>query len=73
MPATTNPAADKRKFFPQHGRTNPPDYLKSVTDDVQQHSPIQSEAQAEGWLTGRPQAFCDTTGQRIAEQYFTGL
>ena len=42
-----------------------PDYLKSVTDDVGQHPPIQSEAQAEGWLTGRPQAFCDTTDKEL--------
>jgi SpoIID/LytB domain protein len=37
-----------------------PDYLKSVTDDVGQHPPIQSEAQAQKWLTGRPRAFCNT-------------
>ena len=42
-----------------------PNYLKSVTDDVGQHPPIQSEAQAEGWLTGRPQAFCDTTDKEL--------
>ena len=42
-----------------------PEYLKSVTDDVGQHPPIQSEAQAEGWLTGRPQAFCDTTDKEL--------
>jgi stage II sporulation protein D len=42
-----------------------PDYLKSVTDDIGQHPPIQSEAQAESWLTGRPQAFCDTTDKEL--------
>lgn len=42
-----------------------PDYLKSVTDDVEQHSPIQSEAQAKGWLTGRPQAYCNTTDKEL--------
>ena len=38
-----------------------PDYLKSVTDSIQQHPPIASEAEAEEWLSGRPQAYCDTT------------
>jgi peptidoglycan hydrolase-like amidase len=37
-----------------------PDYLKSVTDDVGQHPPIQSEAQAKEWLAGRPRAYCST-------------
>jgi len=42
-----------------------PDYLKSVTDNIQQHSPIASEAEAEGWLAGRPQAYCDTTDKEL--------
>jgi SpoIID/LytB domain protein len=42
-----------------------PKYLKSVSDDVGQHSPVQSEAQAECWLTGRPHAFCDTTDKEL--------
>jgi SpoIID/LytB domain protein len=42
-----------------------PDYLKSVTDDVGQHPPIQSEAQAEDWLTSSPQAFCNTTDKKL--------
>ena len=42
-----------------------PKYLKSVTDDVQRHAPIQSEAQAEGWFTYRPQAFCNTTDKKL--------
>ena len=37
-----------------------PGYLKSVTDDVEQHPAIESEAQAESWLTGRPHAYCNT-------------
>jgi stage II sporulation protein D len=36
------------------------DYLKSITDDIGQHPPIQSEAQAKEWLFGRPQAYCNT-------------
>jgi SpoIID/LytB domain protein len=42
-----------------------PDYLRSITDDAQQHSPIQSEAQAQEWLTGRPRAFCNTTDKEL--------
>jgi stage II sporulation protein D len=42
-----------------------PDYLKSVTDDTQQHSPIQSEAQAIEWLTGQPQAYCNTKDKEL--------
>ena len=42
-----------------------PKYLKSVSDDVVQHSPVQSEAQAECWLTGRPHAYCDTTDKEL--------
>lgn len=41
------------------------DYLKSVTDDLEQHSPLQSEAQAKTWLTGRPHAYCDTTDKEL--------
>jgi len=65
MPATTNPAEVKRRFFSTAWEDKSPDYLKSVTDDVGQHSPLQSEAQAEGWLTGRPQAFCNTTDKEL--------
>ena len=39
-----------------------PDYLKSIADDVELHPAIQSEAEAKTWLTGRPQAYCNTTG-----------
>ena len=42
-----------------------PDYLKSVTDDVGQHLPIQSEAQAKEWLTGRPRAYCNTKDKEL--------
>jgi len=42
-----------------------PDYLKSVTDDAQQHSPIQSEVQAIEWLTGQPQAYCNTKDKEL--------
>jgi len=42
-----------------------PDYLKSVTDDAQQHPPIQSEDEAAGWLSGKPQAYCNTTDKEL--------
>jgi len=41
------------------------DYLESVTDDVGQHSPIQSEVQAKEWLADRPQSFCNTTDKKL--------
>ena len=37
-----------------------PCYLKSIADDVGLHPAIESEAQAKTWLTGRPQAYCNT-------------
>jgi stage II sporulation protein D len=42
-----------------------PDYLQSVTDSIQQHPPIASEADAEDWLSGRPHAYCDTTDKEL--------
>jgi SpoIID/LytB domain len=42
-----------------------PSYLQSVSDDIQQHPPIQSEAEAKGWLSGRPQAYCNTTDKEL--------
>ena len=42
-----------------------PDYLQSVTDSIQQHPPIASESDAEYWLSGRPQAYCDTTDKEL--------
>ena len=42
-----------------------PGYLKSVTDDVGQHPPIESETQAKDWLIGRPQAYCNTTDKEL--------
>jgi stage II sporulation protein D len=42
-----------------------PAYLKSVTDDVHEHPPVQSEAEAQKWLSRRPQAFCSTTDKEL--------
>ena len=42
-----------------------PDYLRSVTDNLQQHPPIESGKEAEGWLNSRPQAFCNTTDKEL--------
>ena len=42
-----------------------PDYLQSVTDSIAQHPHIASEADAEDWLSGRPQAYCDTTNKEL--------
>jgi SpoIID/LytB domain protein len=40
-------------------------YLKSVTDDVHEHPPVQSEEEAKEWLSGRPPAFCNTTDKEL--------
>ncbi len=42
-----------------------PDYLRSVTDNIQQHPPIKSEKEAKGWLNSRPQAYCNTTDKEL--------
>ena len=42
-----------------------PSYLKSVTDDAKQNPPIESEVEAKRWLSGRPQAFCNTTDKEL--------
>ena len=36
------------------------DYLKNVSDDVDQRSPVRSEGEATRWLTGKPRAYCNT-------------
>jgi len=36
------------------------DYLSNVSDDVDRRSPVRSECEATRWLTGRPQAYCNT-------------
>ncbi|MFZ2395804.1 MAG: SpoIID/LytB domain-containing protein [Smithella sp.] len=42
-----------------------PGYLKNISDAAEQHPPVCSEADAEKWLRGRPQAFCDTTDKEL--------
>jgi stage II sporulation protein D len=42
-----------------------PPYLMSVTDDDKQNPPIESEVEAKRWLSGRPQAFCNTTDKEL--------
>jgi SpoIID/LytB domain protein len=41
------------------------DYLRNVSDDVDQRSPVRSEGEATRWLTGRPRAYCDTTDKAL--------
>ena len=41
------------------------DYLKNVSDDVDQRSPVRSEGEAIRWLTGKPQAYCKTTDKEL--------
>jgi len=42
-----------------------PGYLKNISDDAEHHPPVCSEVDAEKWLRGRPQAFCDTTDKEL--------
>jgi SpoIID/LytB domain protein len=53
------------EIFPTAWEDRTPSYLQSVSDDIQQHPPIQSEAEAKGWLSGRPQAYCNTTDKEL--------
>jgi SpoIID/LytB domain protein len=41
------------------------DYLRNVSDDIDPHSPVRSEGDARRWLTGRPQAYCNTTDKKL--------
>ena len=41
------------------------DYLRNVSDDIDPHSPVRSEGDAKRWLTGRPQAYCNTTDKKL--------
>ncbi len=41
------------------------DYLRNVSDDIDPHSPVRSEGDAKRWLTGRPQAYCNTTNKKL--------
>lgn len=53
------------EIFPTAWEDKSPDYLKSVTDNFQQLPSIISETDAEEWLSGRPQAYCDTTDKEL--------
>lgn len=41
------------------------DYLSSVSDDIEPHSPVRWESDAERWLTGRPGAYCNTMDKEL--------
>jgi stage II sporulation protein D len=45
-----------------------PDYLASVSDDAEQHSPVRSEEEARRWLEGRPAAYCDTGDKALLSE-----
>jgi stage II sporulation protein D len=42
-----------------------PAYLKSISDNTEQHPPVHSEIEAENWMHSRPEAFCNTTDKEI--------
>ena len=41
------------------------DYLSNVSDDIDPHSPVQSEDDAKRWLTGRPDTYCNTQDKEL--------
>ena len=43
-------------------------YLASISDARVQHSPLTSEQQAEEWIRGNPEAYCNTTDGKILKQ-----
>ena len=45
-----------------------PGYLKSISDDAEQHPSVLSETEAEKWLSGRPPAYCNTTDQELLKK-----
>ncbi|MGB5217206.1 MAG: SpoIID/LytB domain-containing protein [Smithella sp.] len=45
-----------------------PGYLKSISDDAEQHPPVRREAEAEKWLSGSPSAYCNTTDQELLKK-----
>ena len=43
-------------------------YLQSVSDSSSKHSPIKAETDAERWIFGKPDAYCNTTDEKILKQ-----
>ena len=43
-------------------------YLTTISDAEIQHSPLTSERQAEEWILGSPEAYCNTTDGKILKQ-----
>jgi stage II sporulation protein D len=43
-------------------------YLTSISDAKIQHAPITSELQAEEWILGSPEAYCNTNDKKILKQ-----
>jgi len=46
----------------------PVSYLSSVSDSAISHKPIETEADAERWITGGPEAYCNTQDKNLLTQ-----
>lgn len=46
----------------------PMPYLFCISDAVQSHAPLRTEAEAEAWILSEPEAFCNTTDGKILQQ-----
>lgn len=54
--------------FENTWENTPISYLQSISDAAQTHSIIQSEAEAERWILSQPEAYCNTTDEKILRQ-----
>ncbi|MCL4706465.1 SpoIID/LytB domain-containing protein [bacterium] len=43
-------------------------YLSCISDAVQEHAPLRTEAEAERWILSQPEAFCNTNDGKILQQ-----
>jgi stage II sporulation protein D len=43
-------------------------YLRSISDAVQTHTPVTNESEAERWILGSPEAYCNTADGNILRQ-----
>ncbi|RIK77601.1 amidase [candidate division KSB1 bacterium] len=43
-------------------------YLSCISDAVQEHAPLRTEAEAKRWILSQPEAFCNTTDGKILQQ-----
>ena len=54
--------------FENTWENRPVSYLTSVSDAAHLHEPVQTEAEAEHWIMGHPEAWCNTEDGNILRQ-----